>query len=124
MPLLCMCLQTGACQGNGGERNRARGVPCSWDTAAGVWEDRAPPGSLIARCSFFQHVGCDRVLGSDVKEDKCRVCGGDGSSCETVEGIFNQSLPEGGRVQQPCQHNQCHPSWGPSSQGASWLQCS
>uniref|UniRef100_A0A8C8ANP3 ADAM metallopeptidase with thrombospondin type 1 motif 10 n=1 Tax=Otus sunia TaxID=257818 RepID=A0A8C8ANP3_9STRI len=43
-----------------------------------------------------KHVGCDRVLGSDSKEDKCRVCGGDGSSCETVEGVFNQSLPEGG----------------------------
>ncbi|NWY74509.1 ATS10 metalloproteinase, partial [Erithacus rubecula] len=43
-----------------------------------------------------KHVGCDRVLGSDSKEDKCRVCGGDGSSCETIEGIFNQSLPEGG----------------------------
>lgn len=48
---------------------------------------------------LFQHVGCDRVLGSDAKEDKCRVCGGDGSSCETIEGIFNQSLPEGGREQ-------------------------
>uniref|UniRef100_A0A8C0ZK28 ADAM metallopeptidase with thrombospondin type 1 motif 10 n=1 Tax=Cyanistes caeruleus TaxID=156563 RepID=A0A8C0ZK28_CYACU len=43
-----------------------------------------------------KHVGCDRVLGSDSKEDKCRVCGGDGSSCETIEGIFNHSLPEGG----------------------------
>ncbi|RLV90726.1 hypothetical protein DV515_00014342 [Chloebia gouldiae] len=43
-----------------------------------------------------KHVGCDRVLGSDAKEDKCRVCGGDGSSCETIEGVFNQSLPEGG----------------------------
>ncbi|XP_053869260.1 A disintegrin and metalloproteinase with thrombospondin motifs 10 isoform X2 [Malaclemys terrapin pileata] len=43
-----------------------------------------------------KHVGCDRVLGSDLKEDKCRVCGGDGSTCETIEGIFNQSLPEGG----------------------------
>ncbi|XP_015270246.1 PREDICTED: A disintegrin and metalloproteinase with thrombospondin motifs 10 [Gekko japonicus] len=43
-----------------------------------------------------KHVGCDRILGSDTKEDKCRVCGGDGSSCETIEGIFNQSLPEGG----------------------------
>ncbi|XP_075759293.1 A disintegrin and metalloproteinase with thrombospondin motifs 10 isoform X2 [Pelodiscus sinensis] len=42
-----------------------------------------------------KHVGCDRVLGSDLKEDKCRVCGGDGSACETIEGIFNQSLPEG-----------------------------
>ncbi|XP_043909676.1 A disintegrin and metalloproteinase with thrombospondin motifs 10-like [Protopterus annectens] len=43
-----------------------------------------------------KHVGCDRILGSDTKEDKCRVCGGDGSTCETVEGIFNFSLPEGG----------------------------
>ncbi|XP_074834446.1 A disintegrin and metalloproteinase with thrombospondin motifs 10 isoform X2 [Carettochelys insculpta] len=43
-----------------------------------------------------KHVGCDRILGSDLKEDKCRVCGGDGSTCETIEGIFNQSLPEGG----------------------------
>ncbi|XP_048353725.1 A disintegrin and metalloproteinase with thrombospondin motifs 10-like [Sphaerodactylus townsendi] len=43
-----------------------------------------------------KHVGCDRILGSDTKEDKCRVCGGDGSSCETIEAIFNHSLPEGG----------------------------
>ena len=34
----------------------------------------------------FQHVGCDRVLGSDAVEDKCRVCGGDGSTCETIHG--------------------------------------
>lgn len=43
-----------------------------------------------------KHVGCDRVLGSDVREDRCRVCAGDGSSCESVEGLFNDSLPEGG----------------------------
>ncbi|XP_034976519.2 A disintegrin and metalloproteinase with thrombospondin motifs 10 [Zootoca vivipara] len=43
-----------------------------------------------------KHVGCDRILGSDTKEDKCRVCGGDGSSCETIEGLFNHSLPDGG----------------------------
>lgn len=43
-----------------------------------------------------KHVGCDRVLGSDTKEDKCRVCGGDGSTCETIEGVFNHSLPDGG----------------------------
>ncbi|XP_048832964.1 A disintegrin and metalloproteinase with thrombospondin motifs 10 isoform X1 [Brienomyrus brachyistius] len=43
-----------------------------------------------------KHVGCDRILGSDTREDRCRVCGGDGSSCEVVEGIFNDSLPEGG----------------------------
>ncbi|XP_068446167.1 A disintegrin and metalloproteinase with thrombospondin motifs 10 isoform X1 [Clinocottus analis] len=43
-----------------------------------------------------KHVGCDRVLGSDVREDRCRNCGGDGSSCVSVEGLFNDSLPEGG----------------------------
>ncbi|XP_032068208.1 A disintegrin and metalloproteinase with thrombospondin motifs 10 [Thamnophis elegans] len=43
-----------------------------------------------------KHVGCDRILGSDTKEDKCRVCGGDGTTCETIEGIFNHSLPDGG----------------------------
>ncbi|KAJ4943326.1 hypothetical protein JOQ06_005829, partial [Pogonophryne albipinna] len=42
-----------------------------------------------------KHVGCDRVLGSDVREDRCRICGGDGSSCDSVEGLFNDSLPEG-----------------------------
>ncbi|KAM9761762.1 A disintegrin and metalloproteinase with thrombospondin motifs 10 isoform 1-T1 [Menidia menidia] len=43
-----------------------------------------------------KHVGCDRILGSDVREDRCRICGGDGSSCVSVEGIFNDSLTEGG----------------------------
>ncbi|XP_061680896.1 A disintegrin and metalloproteinase with thrombospondin motifs 10 isoform X1 [Syngnathoides biaculeatus] len=43
-----------------------------------------------------KHVGCDRILGSDVREDRCRICGGDGSSCESVEGVFNDSLAEGG----------------------------
>uniref|UniRef100_A0A8C9T045 ADAM metallopeptidase with thrombospondin type 1 motif, 10 n=1 Tax=Scleropages formosus TaxID=113540 RepID=A0A8C9T045_SCLFO len=43
-----------------------------------------------------KHVGCDRILGSDAREDRCRICGGDGSSCEVIEGVFNESLPEGG----------------------------
>ncbi|XP_041646519.1 A disintegrin and metalloproteinase with thrombospondin motifs 10 [Cheilinus undulatus] len=43
-----------------------------------------------------KHVGCDRILASDVREDRCRICGGDGSSCVSVEGVFNDSLPEGG----------------------------
>lgn len=44
----------------------------------------------------MQHVGCDRILGSDVREDRCRICGGDGSSCQVIEGVFNDSLSEGG----------------------------
>lgn len=41
-------------------------------------------------------MGCDHILGSDAKEDRCRVCGGDGSTCEATEGLFNDSLPRGG----------------------------
>jgi hypothetical protein len=37
---------------------------------------------------FLQPVGCDMMLGSSAREDKCRECGGDGSSCNTVRGIL------------------------------------
>uniref|UniRef100_A0A8C7DLT8 ADAM metallopeptidase with thrombospondin type 1 motif 6 n=1 Tax=Oncorhynchus kisutch TaxID=8019 RepID=A0A8C7DLT8_ONCKI len=47
-----------------------------------------------------KHVGCDNILSSDAKEDRCRVCGGDGSTCEATEGLFNDSLPRGGKPQQ------------------------
>ncbi|GAB6024702.1 hypothetical protein CHUAL_009835 [Chamberlinius hualienensis] len=36
-------------------------------------------------------VGCDKILGSSAKEDKCRVCGGDGSTCQTIEGVVDLS---------------------------------
>lgn len=53
-----------------------------------------PVKIFVPICS--QHVGCDNILGSDAKEDRCRVCGGDGSTCEAIEGFFNDSLPRGG----------------------------
>ncbi|XP_017062546.1 papilin isoform X2 [Drosophila ficusphila] len=34
-------------------------------------------------------VGCDMMLGSDAKEDKCRKCGGDGSTCKTIRNTIN-----------------------------------
>ncbi|XP_039725970.1 A disintegrin and metalloproteinase with thrombospondin motifs 6 isoform X9 [Pteropus medius] len=46
-----------------------------------------------------KHVGCDNILGSDAREDRCRVCGGDGSTCDAVEGFFNDSLPRGGYME-------------------------
>jgi len=45
---------------------------------------------------FVQRVGCDRVLGSSAVEDKCRVCGGDGSSCETIHGVIDIDLEDDG----------------------------
>ena len=44
---------------------------------------------------LLKHVGCDKRLGSDTREDKCRVCGGDGSTCETVNGTFQGQLFKG-----------------------------
>uniref|UniRef100_A0A663E5M8 Papilin, proteoglycan like sulfated glycoprotein n=1 Tax=Aquila chrysaetos chrysaetos TaxID=223781 RepID=A0A663E5M8_AQUCH len=42
-----------------------------------------------------QAVGCDNVLESAKKEDKCLQCGGDGSSCYGVKGTFDvPSLPK------------------------------
>lgn len=36
-------------------------------------------------------LGCDRILGSGLREDKCRRCGGDGSTCRTVQGVYTQN---------------------------------
>ncbi|CAH8846858.1 unnamed protein product [Trichobilharzia szidati] len=33
--------------------------------------------------------GCDGILGSRLRFDRCRVCGGDNSTCEEVKGVFN-----------------------------------
>uniref|UniRef100_A0AC35TVW4 Papilin n=1 Tax=Rhabditophanes sp. KR3021 TaxID=114890 RepID=A0AC35TVW4_9BILA len=35
-------------------------------------------------------LGCDGKLGSSEKKDKCGVCGGDGSTCKTFEGFFDE----------------------------------
>ncbi|XP_033628590.1 papilin-like [Asterias rubens] len=41
-------------------------------------------------------VGCDNMLGSNAKEDVCRECNGDGSSCKVVQGVFKRrKLPFG-----------------------------
>ncbi|NXK52597.1 PPN protein, partial [Chauna torquata] len=43
-----------------------------------------------------QAVGCDNILESAKKEDKCLQCGGDGSTCYGVKGTFDMpSLPKG-----------------------------
>lgn len=44
--------------------------------------------------SWFDHIaeqqaGCDHVLNSKARRDKCGVCGGDNSSCKTVANTFN-----------------------------------
>ncbi|XP_068132664.1 A disintegrin and metalloproteinase with thrombospondin motifs 20 isoform X2 [Hyperolius riggenbachi] len=38
-----------------------------------------------------RQAGCDHVLNSKARRDKCGVCGGDNSSCKTVAGTFNNA---------------------------------
>lgn len=38
---------------------------------------------------LLKQAGCDHVLNSKARRDKCGVCGGDNSSCKTIAGTFN-----------------------------------
>ncbi|XP_073474477.1 A disintegrin and metalloproteinase with thrombospondin motifs 17 isoform X2 [Aquarana catesbeiana] len=38
-----------------------------------------------------QKIGCDGIIGSSAKEDRCGVCNGDGKTCKVVKGDFNHS---------------------------------
>lgn len=39
----------------------------------------------------FQAVGCDLMLGSPAREDKCRTCSGNGTSCKTIDGVLTMN---------------------------------
>uniref|UniRef100_A0A674EBU2 ADAM metallopeptidase with thrombospondin type 1 motif 8 n=1 Tax=Salmo trutta TaxID=8032 RepID=A0A674EBU2_SALTR len=36
--------------------------------------------------------GCDQVIGSSVKLDKCGMCGGDGTTCRKITGSMNKAI--------------------------------
>lgn len=40
---------------------------------------------------LLQKIGCDSIIGSSAKEDRCGICNGDGKSCRIVKGDFNHS---------------------------------
>lgn len=54
------------------------GTPCSPDSSSVC---------VQGRCI---HAGCDRVIGSKKKFDKCMVCGGDGSGCSKQSGSLRK----------------------------------
>ncbi|XP_069483191.1 A disintegrin and metalloproteinase with thrombospondin motifs 12 [Ambystoma mexicanum] len=45
----------------------------------------------ICISGICKNVGCDYEISSNATEDRCGVCLGDGSSCQTVQKTFNQS---------------------------------
>ena len=50
----------------------------------------SPDSSSVCVQGRCIHAGCDRVIGSKKKFDKCMVCGGDGSSCIKQSGSFKK----------------------------------
>ncbi|XP_078728437.1 A disintegrin and metalloproteinase with thrombospondin motifs 9-like isoform X1 [Lampetra fluviatilis] len=48
-----------------------------------------PDSSDICVQGLCRQAGCDHILNSRAKRDKCGVCGGDNSSCRTVSGTFH-----------------------------------
>ncbi|XP_036624757.1 A disintegrin and metalloproteinase with thrombospondin motifs 4 [Trichosurus vulpecula] len=54
------------------------GTPCSLDSTSVC---------VQGRCI---HAGCDRIIGSKKKFDKCMECGGDGSGCSKQSGSFKK----------------------------------
>ncbi|XP_075065848.1 A disintegrin and metalloproteinase with thrombospondin motifs 2-like isoform X1 [Mixophyes fleayi] len=43
-------------------------------------------------------VGCDKVIGSTKKEDKCGVCGGDNMHCKIIKGTFTRTPKKKGYI--------------------------
>ncbi|MBN3320006.1 ATS1 metalloproteinase, partial [Atractosteus spatula] len=59
----------------------ADGTPCS------------PDSTSVCVQGQCVKAGCDRVIGSSKRFDKCGVCGGDGSSCKKVTGSLDRAKP-------------------------------
>jgi hypothetical protein len=38
----------------------------------------------------LKKAGCDLILGSNAKEDKCRVCNGRGNNCRTIQNVYRK----------------------------------
>lgn len=63
----------------------------SWCDRDSLW---SLPSPLI---SAWQVVGCDYNLDSSKQEDECLQCGGDGTTCYPVTGVFDANdLSRGG----------------------------
>ncbi|KAM6203101.1 LOW QUALITY PROTEIN: A disintegrin and metalloproteinase with thrombospondin motifs 17 [Rhynchocyon petersi] len=47
---------------------------------------------VAGRC---QKIGCDGIIGSSAKEDRCGICNGDGKTCRVIKGDFNHTHGSG-----------------------------
>lgn len=54
--------------------------------------------SLTLNLCSPQMVGCDYEIDSNATEDRCGVCLGDGSACQTVKKMFKQKEGSGNKT--------------------------
>ncbi|KPP59243.1 A disintegrin and metalloproteinase with thrombospondin motifs 1-like, partial [Scleropages formosus] len=59
----------------------ADGTPCS------------PDSTSVCVQGQCVKAGCDRVIGSNRRFDKCGICGGDGTTCKKVAGSLDRARP-------------------------------
>ncbi len=61
------------------------GTPCSYDH----------PSNICVQGACIE-VGCDKILGSPVQEDRCGICAGDGSKCAEQEQSLRKRIRSDG----------------------------
>ncbi|ESO87439.1 hypothetical protein LOTGIDRAFT_127898 [Lottia gigantea] len=65
------------------------GTPCTYSDTDDI--------CVHGKCMI---VGCDSIINSTKSNDRCGVCGGDGSQCKTVSGSFNKTPTAGDEYEQ------------------------
>uniref|UniRef100_A0A803T0E9 ADAM metallopeptidase with thrombospondin type 1 motif 17 n=1 Tax=Anolis carolinensis TaxID=28377 RepID=A0A803T0E9_ANOCA len=48
-------------------------------------------GVNVGETSGENKIGCDGIIGSAAREDRCGICNGDGKTCKVVKGDFNHT---------------------------------
>ena len=61
--------------------------------ATSYYQDKHKKHGVIMTL-FFQAAGCNQVLGSKERLDRCGVCNGDGNSCKHVKDVYMKQWKE------------------------------
>lgn len=64
-------------------------LPCAWQVVDGT--TCGPDTTSICIQGQCIKAGCDQVIGSSEKLDKCGVCGGDCTTCRKISGSLNKA---------------------------------
>lgn len=82
------------CLGSVGHNQKHLHLPSTWFPGEAPLTNVSFKLIILSTIYIFvtlQQAGCDHVLNSKARNDKCGVCGGDNSSCKTLAGTFNDA---------------------------------